>query len=250
MVVAKPKVSIVIPAYNEEDNLKKGVLVSVWEYLKNKNFDWEVLIVDDGSSDKTVVEASKFARGHKGFSVLEEMHRGKAGTVIAGVLASKGEVVLFTDMDQATPINQLDKLLPYFENNYDVVIGSRHGRKGAPFVRKLSAFAFSVLRRILLGLPFKDTQCGFKAFNRRAVETIFPIMKRNWDNKKAAGAAVNAGFDIEILMIAKKKGFKIAEVPVVWHHVGTERVQIVSDALEAISDMIRLMMADYRGKFS
>lgn len=245
-----PKVSVVIPAYNEENNLKKGVLVSVWDYLKGKEFAWEVLIVDDGSTDETVNEALKFARRHKGFKVLQEKHRGKAGTVIAGVLAAKGKVVLFTDMDQATPIDQLDKFFPYFERGYDVVIGSRHGRKGAPVIRKLSAFVFSILRRALLGLPFSDTQCGFKAFSKRAVSEIFPIMRRNWENKKATGAAVNAGFDIEILMIAKKKRLKIAEVPVVWHHVGTERVQIVSDALEAIGDIFRLMLASRRGNFS
>src|SRR5690554_6501215 len=104
--------SVVIPAYNEEDNLRGGVLDQVYNYLKNQDYSWEVLIVDDGSKDETAQLAQAYAKKHSGFVVYEEPHRGKAGTVIAGMLHAKGEIVLFTDMDQATPIKEVEKILP------------------------------------------------------------------------------------------------------------------------------------------
>lgn len=242
-------ISIVIPAYNEHENIKKGVLGEVGKYLKGKKFTWEVLLVDDGSKDDTPRLLEDFARKNKGFFVFKEPHRGKAGTVIAGILRAKGEIALFTDMDQATPLNQLEKLLPRFDQGFDVVIGRRAGRSGAPIVRKISAFVFSLLRNLTLGLPFSDTQCGFKAFNQKAIQAVFPILHKNWKEKVSLGSAVNAGLDLEILFIAKKQGLKIADVPVEWHYVGTERVQLVSDAIEAIKDMLRIKLYDVQGKY-
>ena len=133
---------------------------------------------------------------------MEEPHRGKGGTVIAGMLAAKGEVSIFTDMDQATPINQLNKILPKVEKGYDVVIGSRAGREGAPLFRKLMAYGFAILRTLVLRLPFKDTQCGFKAFKENAAKKIFSRMKLFDDNKRSEKAGVTAGFDLELLYIA------------------------------------------------
>jgi len=124
----KPFLTVVIPAYNEEINLRRGVLDSVYDYLKEKKFSWEVIVVDDGSRDKTVRLAERFAGNHPGFSVKSEPHRGKAGAIMAGAEVAKGEYILFTDMDQSTPIDQFDKFIPKFEEGYDIVIGSRKGR--------------------------------------------------------------------------------------------------------------------------
>ena len=168
------KISIVIPAYNEEKNLKRGVLDTVKKYLNELKVEYEVLIVDDGSSDQTKEIVKKIISENHKFKLIENSHGGKAIAVMSGMEKALGDIVLFTDMDQATPINQLDKFLPMFENGFDIVIGSRTGRKGAPFIRKLSAWGFSILRAIILGLPFKDTQCGFKAFNKKAVDKIIP----------------------------------------------------------------------------
>ena len=129
--MAKLYLSVIIPAFNEHGNLKRGVLASVWDYLKEQNYSWEVIIVDDGSSDDTAILAEKFAAKHKGFSVLREPHRGKGRTVISGMLVAKGDVVLFTDLDQATPLDQIEKLKPKLNKGYDIAIGSRSGRKGA-----------------------------------------------------------------------------------------------------------------------
>jgi dolichyl-phosphate beta-glucosyltransferase len=241
--------SVVIPAYNEEKNLQSGVLDQVYEYLQKQNYTWEILIVDDGSQDKTAELAKEYAKNHKGFVVYEEPHRGKAGTVIAGMLHAKGEIVLFTDMDQATPIHEIEKFLPKFENGKDIVIGSRSGREGAPLIRKLMAFGFSVLRTIILRLPYKDTQCGFKAFTNIAAQKIFKRMKIFSDKKRVQGAAVNAGFDLEVLYIARKLGLKVAEVPVEWHHQGTVRVNPIKDSIAGLRDMLQVRINALQGKY-
>ncbi len=245
----KTKLTVVIPAYNESKNLKTGVLDQVYDYLKTVDYNYEVLIVDDGSTDSTKSIVSEQIKGKKGFKLVENPHGGKALTVMTGMLKAEGEIAVFTDMDQATPIGEIEKFFPEFEKGVDIVIGSRQGRKGAPLIRKLMATIFATLRTIILGLPFSDTQCGFKAFNKASRETVFNEMRGDWEKMKAKGAAVNAGFDIEMLFIAKKNGFKIAEVPVDWHHVGTERVQVIRDSLDAIKDMLRIRFNDLKGKY-
>ncbi len=246
----KVRLSVVIPAYKEIENLRSGVLDEVDEYLKKQKYDWEVLIIDDGSPDNTVLVAKEIIKNKTGFRVIKNPHGGKALTVISGMQMTKGEVSVFTDMDQATPIYEIEKLFPKFDAGFDVVIGSRSGRPGAPLVRKLAAFGFALLRGVILGLPFKDTQCGFKAFNQKAIQTVFPELEKIWKNKSANGAAVNAGFDVEMLYLLKKKGFRIEEVPVNWRHVGTERVQIIKDSIEALTDMIRIRLNSLSGKYS
>lgn len=243
------KLSIVIPAYNEVQNLKNGVLDEVHNFLKAIDYPYEVLIVDDGSKDETVEFIQKQIKDKKNFKLLQSEHGGKAVTVMTGMLSAQGEVAIFTDMDQATPISEIEKLLPSFES-FDIVIGSRHGRKGAPLLRKISAWGFATLRNIVLGLPFKDTQCGFKAFNKKSRKAVFTKLLGDWKNMRAKGAAVNAGFDVEALFLAKKLGFNIAEVDVNWHYVGTERVQLINDSIEAIKDMLRIRWNDLNGKYS
>lgn len=245
----RPKLSAVLPSYNESRNLKNGVLNEVENCFKKADYEVEVIVVDDGSSDDSVELIKTFISNNNKFKLIQNPHGGKAIAVMTGMLESKGDIVLFTDMDQATPIDQIEKFFPKFEEGFDIVIGSRTGRKGAPIVRKLSAWGFSVLRRLILGLPFKDTQCGFKAFNRRSVEKIIPRIKNEWGVVHFKGGAVNAGFDVELLYLAKKYGFKIAEVDVEWKYVDTERVQIIKDAAAAIYDMLRIRINDLTGKY-
>lgn len=244
------KLSIIIPAYNEEKNLRRGVLDKIENYLKNAPYRYEVIIVDDGSKDKTVKIVQQQILNKKNFKLIIGAHAGKAVAVMRGLLSSTGDIALFTDMDQATPIKEIEKFFPRFSEGHDIVIGSRSGREGAPIVRKLAAWGFSLLRNILLGLPFEDTQCGFKAFNRKSINEIFPILLKKWQKKKVSGGAVNAGFDVEILFIAKKKNFKIAQVPVEWNYVDTERVQVIKDAYEAIIDMFKIKINDLKGSYS
>ena len=243
------KLSVVIPAYNEEGSIKKRSLEEVWSFLEKQKYDWEVIVVDDASTDKTLLLSQEFAKTHKAIKVLPESHRGKGGSVIAGMLKTTGDIVIFCDMDQATPINEFEKFIPKFEEGYDIVIGSRSGRKGAPLIRKLMAYGFSLLRTIILRLPYKDTQCGFKAFKKEASEKIFSKMKIFSENSTANGAAVSAGFDLEVLYLARKLGFKVAEVPVKWHHKETERINPIKDSFEGLRDLLKVRLNALEGKY-
>lgn len=249
MIMGNIRLSVIIPAFNESENLKEGALEEIDAYLKKQRYPYEVLIVDDGSTDDTASLIKEAIKDKKQFHLIENSHRGKAVTVMTGLLKAKGDIALFTDMDQATPISEIEKLFPKFKKGYDIVIGSRHGRKGAPILRKLMAWGFATFRNLVLGLPFADTQCGFKAFNKRSRDEIFNRMLNNWNRANIKGAAVNAGFDVETLFIAKKLGYKVKEVPVEWHHVGTERVQLVKDSLDAINDILRIKLNDFKKKY-
>ncbi len=243
------KLSVVIPAYNEEGSIKKGSLEEVWNFLRKQKYNWEVIVVDDASTDKTLFLSQEFAKTHEGIKVLTEPHRGKGGSVIAGMLKATGDIVVFTDMDQATPMEEFKKFIPKFEEGYDIVIGSRSGRKGAPLMRKLMAYGFSFLRTIILRLPYKDTQCGFKAFRKEASEKIFSKMKIFSERTKARGAAVSAGFDLEALYLARKLGFKVAEVPVAWFHKETERINPIKDSFEGLRDLLKVRINTLLGKY-
>lgn len=242
--------SVIVPAYNEEYNLRTGVLDSVYDYLSEQPYTWEILFVDDGSTDNTLKIAREFSGKHRNFFVLNEPHRGKAGTVIAGVLKAKGEIILFTDTDQATPIDQLEKVLPKFAEGYDVVIGSRKGREGAPLIRKIMALGTSILRSLVLNLPFKDTQCGFKAFTSESAGKIFKRLEIFNTKEKTEGASVTAGFDMEILYVARKLGYKIAEVLVDWHHKEGTKVNPVKDSIEGLRGLLMIRVNALKGKYN
>ncbi len=243
------KLSIIIPAYNEEKNLNHGLFNEVVDYLRSTDYSYEVLIVDDGSKDETAKKIKEIIKDLKNFYLIENQHGGKAVTVMTGLLKSKGEIALFTDLDQSTPLKEVENFFAHFKQGFDVVIGRRKGRKGAPPIRKLYSVGFSILRTIILGIPFSDTQCGFKAFTREAVDKIFPTLLEEWKKIKVSGAAVNAGFDIETLFVAKKKGLKITDQEVSWHYVGSERVGIRA-SIEALKDLIRIKLNDFAGKYN
>jgi len=249
----KTNLSVVIPAYNEIKNLGRGVLRDVYKYLSAQKYSWEIVLVDDGSSDGTLKVLRDFAKKNKNVRVLKNMHAGKAEAVISGILASKGEVALFSDMDQATPINQIDKLLPKFNEGYDLAIGSRVGRKGSPFSRKVMAYGFMLLRTLVLRLPYKDTQCGFKAFKKSAAEKIFSRMKVFRKGQIAKGSSVKAGFDLEILYIARKLDLKVAEVKVEWRNAGERGgsgVSPLKDSWEGFRDLMRVRLNAFLGKYN
>lgn len=244
-----PFLSVVIPAYNEEYNLRTGVLDSVYDYLQDQKYTWEILFVDDGSTDNTANLADSFGHKHDNFIVLREPHRGKAGTVAAGVLKARGEIILFTDTDQATPIDQVESILPKFDKGYDVVIGSRNGREGAPIIRKTMAFGFALLIRLILNLPLRDTQCGFKAFSKESAQEIFKRLEIFSSKNKSIGASVTAGFDLEVLYIARKLKYKIAEVPVDWHHKEGTKVDPIKDSIEGLRGLLMVRLNSLQGKY-
>lgn len=244
--------SVVIPAYNEEKNIRLGVLDKVARFLEKRPYSWEVVLVDDGSSDATPTLLDDFVKQNKRFRVMHNPHQGKAATVISGMQNAQGAIILFTDLDQATPLSQVEKLMPWFDSGYDVVIGSRNSRReGAPILRVIMARTFMILRSVFLGLRnISDTQCGFKAFKQDAARRICQKLELYGNAREVSGSMVTAGFDIELLFIAKRLGYKIKEVPVEWHYVETRRVNPVTDSIQAIGDIVKIRLNAWRGKYS
>lgn len=246
--------SVVIPAYNEVANIRAGALDKVADYLAAQNYSYEVLVVDDGSEDETATLAKDFARRHPCFQVIRNPHRGKAHALVAGMLAAQGEIVLFSDMDQATPIGEVTRLLPWFNQGYDVVIGSRGTtRRNAPWWRKFMSRSQIILRNVILGFrEITDTQCGFKAFRREAVEASLGrlhLYAQDTD-EEIKGATVTSGFDVELLFVARKLGYRIKEVPVEWDYQRTRRVNLVWDSVRGLGDLLRIRLADLHGAYS
>ncbi len=245
--------SVIIPCYNEAENLKRGVLEEVWQYLERQDYPWEVIISDDGSSDNSLELISAFAKNHSGFCFLKNKHGGKPWAVWKGIEAAKGEIIAFADMDQSTPIKELGKILPYFAQDYEIVIGSRGlKRTGFSILRRLGSVIFRVLRGIFLLAKIDDTQCGFKAFKGEVAKKIFPRLQFFQEiNRAVKGWRVSA-FDVELLFIAQKWGYKIKEVVVDWKDrdiaKGKQR-KFVKESKEMAKEILRVRINDLKGKY-
>jgi dolichyl-phosphate beta-glucosyltransferase len=247
-----PSVSIVIPCYNESANLRAGSLTHVALYAEKADDVAEVLVVDDGSTDASRELISALAAKHAKLRLLAEPHRGKAGAVVAGIMAARAEYVLFTDMDQATPIEELEKLRPLLSQGYDVLVGSRAGhRQGAPLVRKLMATGFIFVRRLILDIgDVADTQCGFKALRSELARRVVGQLRVFKPGiQHASGATVTAGFDAELLFVARRLGARIREVPVNWHYVGTRRVHPVKESWRGFKSLLLVRASELRGDY-
>lgn len=253
MEIDPPYLSVVIPAYNESANLQAGALEQVADYLEQQDLPFEVLVVDDGSLDNTAGLVEAFNQKHSGFHLIRAPHGGKARAVMTGLEAARGEIVLFSDMDQATPIQQVTRLLPWFDQGYSVVIGSRGTvRRNAPIWRKLMSASQVLLRNLLLGFrQVHDTQCGFKAFRREAIHPILSrmVLYGAQATDSLRGPAVTSGFDVELLFVAQKLGYSIREVPVEWDYKRSRRVNLLRDALRGIRDLVRIRAADWQGAY-
>jgi len=247
--------SVVIPSFDEMANLQKGVLDKVEHFLGRKKYSYEVIVVDDGSTDGSIEFVKRFIKENPHFRMIENPHFGKARTVIQGMLGAKGQYILFTDMDQATPIEEIDKLLPYFNPSnagFDIVIGSRNStRKGSPWTRILMARGMMMLRRLMIGIKdISDTQCGFKMFRHDVAKKLFAkIDSLHSTQTKITGSSVSAGFDVELLYVAQKMGYKIKEVSVNWLYVETRRVNPIKDSIEGFMDLIKIKINDARGVY-
>lgn len=229
--------SIIIPAYNEEKRLP-GTLEKILEYLNHSDYlsgkEVEILVVDDGSKDKTVSVVEDFAKKDGRVKVIaNQPNSGKGSVVRKGMLEAKGMWRLMTDADNSTPIDQVEKLLKVAEQEkLSVVIGSRYLRKDSikikqPWKRRVLSRASNLLIQALLLPGVKDTQCGFKLFSAEAVEKIFPYQSVNgWS------------FDVEILAIGRKLGYKEREVPVDWHDSSDSRLRAVSAVMKSFSDLM------------
>lgn len=250
-----PSISIIIPCYNEEANLKRGVLDQVNSYLQKQKYQWEVLICNDHSTDNSLSMVNSFASKHPGFKVLDLPKGGKPGAIWGGVQAAKHPIVIFIDMDQSTPISEIAKLLPYFDEKYEMVIGSRGShRQGNSFFRKLGSKTFLFVRRLVLLPSVVDTQCGFKAMTTLAAKKVFPHLQFLKDQGNKSGWRVSS-YDVELLFIAHKLGYKIKEVPVNWCNTDTSttkgdaNTRYKKESIRMAQEVLRVKLNDIRGAY-
>lgn len=242
-VMAHPRLSIVIPAYNESARIE-ATLARVLECVETRHWDAEILVVDDGSTDNTVAIVQQWMARHPQLHLVKNPgNRGKGYSVRNGLLQSAGDIVMFTDADLSAPIEEATRLLEAIDAGADVAIGSRWLDKQKqtvhqPIYRRFFGRCFNWVTRRIIGLPFKDTQCGFKAFRRDAAQVIFRLQTiERW------------GFDPEILYIARKLKFTIIEVPVTWGHDERSRISYLKDGMKMLEEMAEIRTNSLRGRY-
>jgi dolichyl-phosphate beta-glucosyltransferase len=231
--------SIVIPAYNEQNRLPES-LPKVIRFVREVHFPVEVIIVDDGSQDKTAEVVREFQKEAPFISLLSLGHRGKGNAVREGMLKAQGEYLFLADSDLSMPIEEVKKFLPPALGEYDVAIASREiggaRRFNEPLYRHMIGRVFNMIVRMVAIRGLSDTQAGFKCFRRQAARTLFSQQTIDgW------------GFDVEILMIAQMRGMKIVEVPIHWYHNNDSRVRPLYDAYRMLSEVLRVRLNARRG---
>ncbi|MBT9332425.1 glycosyltransferase family 2 protein [Acidipila sp. 4G-K13] len=230
--LVNPEYSIVIPAYNETARIGYA-LEEVLRVIRIRRWPAEVIVVDDGSTDDTASIVERFAADHPEVHLLQNPgNRGKGYSVRNGILHASGEIVMFTDADLSAPIEEAERLFAAIREGVDVAIGSRwldRGRQTAhqPLYRRFFGRCFNRVTRMIMRLPFADTQCGFKAFQRSAAQTIFRLQQiERW------------GFDPEILFIALKRGYSVREIAVTWGHDERSRISYLRDGLQMLQELV------------
>ncbi len=238
-----PQYSIVIPAFNESARIP-ATLQSVLACIRGHGWSAEVIVVNDGSTDATAEVVRSIAATVPEVRLVENPgNRGKGYSVRSGMLQARGEVVMFTDSDLSAPIEEAERLFAAIAAGADIAIGSRWLEKGRqthrqPFYRQFFGRCFNAVTRVVMGLRFADTQCGFKAFTRAAAQTVFQLQTiAGW------------GFDPEILFIALKRGYRVAEVPVSWAHDERTRMSYLRDGIKMLKEIAIIRCNALRGRY-
>jgi dolichyl-phosphate beta-glucosyltransferase len=242
-ILERPLISIVIPAYNESARIGKA-LNEVLRCVHERNWHAEILVVNDGSTDSTAAIVNQFAQLHPQVRLLDNpQNRGKGFSVRHGVLHAVGEIVMFTDADLSAPMEEAERLFHALDEGADIAIGSRWLERNRqtlkqPLYRQLFGRCFNGITRLVMGLPFADTQCGFKAFRRPVAQTIFQLQRiERW------------GFDPELLFIALKRGYKVKEVPVTWGHDERSRLSYLKDGLKMLEEIAYIRWEAFAGAY-
>ena len=238
-----PTHSIVIPAFNESERLAVSI-PKVQVYVRQRGLSAEIIVVNDGSRDDTAEVVRRFAASDPTVLLVENPgNRGKGYSVRNGMLHARGAIALFTDADLSSPISEADKLFAALAAGNDVAIGSRWLQRELqterqPWHRQLYGRVFNLGLRLVLGLAFKDTQCGFKAFDRHAIEIVFTrqLIER-W------------GFDPELLFLAEKFRLKTAEIPVEWAHDHRSKISPLRDGLRMAMEVLKIRWNDWTGRY-
>jgi dolichyl-phosphate beta-glucosyltransferase len=237
-----PQLSIIIPAYNEEQRLPAS-LTSVMAFLQFQTYEAEVLVVDNGSQDRTSQIVSDFTQRYPNITLLHEEQSGKGLAVRRGMLEAQGEYRFICDADLSMPIDEVNKFLPPSLMNFDIAIASREVagavRYNEPILRHWIGRIFNFMVRILAVPGFKDTQCGFKCFRATAAEDLFRVQKLDgWT------------FDVEVLNIALQRGYKIVEVPIHWYYHPASRINVLRDSVHMFMDLFRIRQNWKRNEYT
>lgn len=248
----EPYLSVVIPAYNEASRLPT-TLRKVMAFLEGCDYSYEVIVVDDGSDDDTARIVEEVAASHPHLRVIRNPHRGKGYAVRTGMLQAQGRYILYSDADFSAPIEEVEKLLPYLERRYDIAMGSREG-KGAirydePGYRHVMGRVFNTFVRVVALPQFNDTQCGFKAFRRDVAHRLFLNLHLYGEKAGDVKGAMVTGFDVEVLYLALKWGYKIKEVPVQWYYFSGSKVNPLKDTYRLFKDIVKVRANDVRGMY-
>ena len=236
--------SIILPAYNESARIA-GTLDKILAHAAQRGWSVEVIVVNDGSSDNTAAIVREYASKHAVLRLLENPgNRGKGYSVRNGMLRARGDFLLFSDADLSSPIEEADKLFAAIAQGADIAIGSRWVDRRLqirrqPLHRRIFGRIFNLALRIILGLQYKDSQCGFKAFTRRSAQAVFPLQKiERW------------GFDPELLYLARKFGFTVSEVPVTWSHREGTRIHPLRDGIRMFGELLRVRWYALKGNYA
>jgi glycosyltransferase involved in cell wall biosynthesis len=239
----RPRYSIVVPAYNERARIGQS-LEQIVDHVRTHGLNAEVVVVDDGSKDDTLKLVSNLALDNPEIRIIQNPgNQGKGYSVRNGMLNARGEILLFTDADLSSPIAECSKLFRAIEQGADVAIGSRWIDTSLQFQRqslkrRILSRIYNLFLRVALWFPYRDTQCGFKAFNRRAAEVIFPRQRiTRW------------GFDPEILFLATRNHLKVVEVPVRWGHDDRSKINPLRDGMHMGLDVLRILWFSVSGQY-
>ncbi len=233
--------SIIIPAYNEERRLP-GTLTQILAYLSSQPYSAEIIVVENGSTDDTAGVVQRFMVAHPNVRLIRSKERGKGIATRFGMLSARGQFCFMCDADLSMPITELAKFLPPALDGYDVAIGSREvpgaHRYGEPVYRHLMGRVYAAIVKLLALPGFEDTQCGFKSFRHEVAQDLFSSQSmQGW------------GFDPELLYIARKRRYRIVEVPIEWYYNPDSRVRPVKDAFQMVRDLLRIRWNDFRGGY-
>ena len=240
--MSQPFLSIIIPAYNEENRLPH-TLEQVFPFLAEQNYEAEIIVVENGSTDRTLKIARELSAAFPNLHVFKEERRGKGNAVKRGMLEARGEYLFLCDADLSMPIEEVNQFLPPVLTNFDIAIGSREApgaiRYNEPGYRHWGGRGINLLVRLLALPGLKDTQCGFKCFRADVAKDIFPY--QTFDG---------ISFDPEVLFIARLRGYKIVELPISWYYNDESRINLFHDTLSMIKDLLTIRRNARKGLYA
>lgn len=240
--MTSPYLSIIIPAYNEGSRLP-ATLEKTRQFLEGQSYTAEVLVVENGSQDRTFEIAEEFAQQHPQFRALQETQRGKGRAIKRGMLEARGQLRFMCDADLSMPIEEIHRFLPPLQTEFDLAIGSREApgavRYNEPFYRHAGGRMINLIIRLLALPGMHDTQCGFKCFRAAVAQDLFSSL-----------ILTGLSFDVEMLYIARKRGYRIAEIPIPWYFMAESKVHLIRDTLKMVLDILTIRRNDRRGHYN